>query len=112
MTNSELEYHVVPNIQKTLGIVLRIRNTKKNLVDISFEYQPSRDTTDVIANELVDSGHIVENDVEIMADRMSQMIENPHSDKKIRFRISTGLGPDDSPDKDNLIGYAELNLEN
>jgi len=110
--NPEAQAQVLPNNQKTLSIVLRMRNPRRELNDIRFEYQPTKDTTDGIANELLTNGLIAGNDVQIMSNSMSQLIENPPPNRVITFRVSTGFGPDDSPDEKNLLGYAQLSLAN
>jgi len=110
--NPETQAQVLPNNQKTLSIVLRMRNPRRELNDIRFEYQPTKDTTDGIANELLTNGLIAGNDVQIMSNSMSQLIENPPPNRVITFRVSTGFGPDDSPDEKNLLGYAQLSLAN
>ena len=65
--NQEGQAQMLPNNQKTLSIVLRMRNTRRELNDIRFEYQPSKDTTEGIANELLTNGLIAGNDVQIMS---------------------------------------------
>ena len=110
--NPETQAQVLPNNQKTLSIVLRMRNPRRELNDIRFEYQPTKDTTDGIANELLTNGLIAGNDVQIMSNSMSQLIENPPPNRVITFRVSTGFGTDDSPDEKNLLGYAQLKVEN
>jgi len=110
--NPETQAQVLPNNQKTLSIVLRMRNPRRELNDIRFEYQPTKDTTDGIANELLTNGLIAGNDVQIMSNSMSQLIENPPPNRVITFRVSTGFGTDDSPDEKNLLGYAQLSLAN
>ena len=102
----------VLNNQKTLSIVLRIRNPIKELNDIRFEYQLTKDTTDGIANELLTNGLISGIDVPIISNNMSHLIENPLTNRVITFRVSTGFEPDDSPDEKNLLGYAQLKVEN
>merc|ERR1712080_732340 len=96
--NNPGQAQAVPNNQKTLSIVLRMRNPRRELNDIRFEYQPSKDTTEGIANELLANGLIAGNDVHIMSGSMSQLIENPPASRVITFRVSTGFGTDDSPD--------------
>ena len=112
MNNPEGQAQVVPNNQKTLSIVLRMRNPRRELNDIRFEYQPSKDSTEGIANELLANGLIAGNDVQIMSGSMLQLIENPPASRVITFRVSTGFGTDDSPDEKNLLGYAQLSLAN
>ena len=89
-----------------------MRNPRRELNDIRFEYQPSKDTTDGIANELLTNGLIAANDVQIMANSMLQLINNPPTSKVITFRVSTGFSSEDSPDEKNLLGFAQLSLGN
>ena len=110
--NPEGQAQLLPNNQKTLSIVLRMRNPRRELNDIRFEYQPTKDTTDGIANELLTNGLITGIDVQIMSNSMLQLIENPPPNRVITFRVSTGFGPEDSPDEKNLLGYAQLSLAN
>ena len=103
---------MILNNQKTLRFVLRMRNNKRELNDIRFEYHPKNDTTGGIADELLTNGLIDRNDVQIMSSSMSQLIKNPPPTNVITFRVSTGLGPEDSLDEGNLHGYAQLSLGN
>ena len=89
-----------------------MRNPRRELNDIRFEYQPTKDTTDGIANELLTNGLISGIDVPIISNNMSHLIENPLTNRVITFRVSTGFEPDDSPDEKNLLGYAQLKVEN
>ena len=108
----DVNAQILPNNQRTLSIVLRMRNPRRELNDIRFEYQPTKDTTDGIANELLSNGLIAQNDVQIMSNSMLQLVENPPPSRVITFRVSTGFAAEDSPDERNLLGYAQLSLGN
>merc|ERR1719464_2253941 len=60
--------------QKTLNIVLRMRNPRKELNDIRFEYQPTKDTADGIAQELLGTGLIADEDIAPMSTNLNLII--------------------------------------
>jgi len=93
-----------------ISIEIKMRNHKTELHDISFEYDPLKDTTIAIANELYSNHYIVQDDVLIIASNMRRLIENPPPDGKIRFRVSTGFNYRYVPDESQLIGYAQIKL--
>jgi len=95
---------------RPLSVVLRMRNPNRELNDIRFEYQPSKDTTEGIATELLTNGLINRSDVTVMASSMRQLIENTPPTRVITFRVSTGFNPDEAPDEKALLGYAQLSL--
>lgn len=99
---------------RPLSVVLRMRNPTGELNDIRFEYQPSKDTTEGIANELLYNKLINPSDVKIMADSMRQLIENTPLSRVITFRVSTGFNPDtktpEAEREKSLEGYAQLSL--
>ena len=98
--------------QKTVSINLKIRNPNNELNDIRFEYEPSKDTTDGIADELLANGLVVDKDAQIISKSMQQLIENPAPNKRIKFRLSRRFGSEEFPDEANLYGFAELSLSN
>ena len=87
-----------------------MRNPKRELNDIRFEYQPTKDTADGIANELLATGLISSADLSPMATSLSQLVTNPPPSRVLTFRVSTGFGSTDLPDEKNLLGFAQLSL--
>merc|ERR550532_3649990 len=96
--------------QKTLNIVLRMRNRRKELNDIRFEYQPTKDTADGIAQELLGTGLITAEDVGPMSTNLNLIINKPPPNKVITFRVKTGFADADVLDEANLNGFAQLSL--
>lgn len=96
--------------QRTLNIVLRMRNPRRELNDIRFEYKPTIDTAEGIAQELLGTGLISPDDVAPMSNNLSQIINNPPPNKVITFRVRTGFNDGDNLDEANLNGFAQLSL--
>jgi len=96
--------------ERTVNLVLRMRNTRRELNDIRFEFQPTKDTADGIANELLTAGLIVGDDLVAMAANLDRLISAPPSSKNITFRISAGINRDESPDEKALLGFAQLSI--
>ena len=96
--------------QRTLNIVLRMRNPRRELNDIRFEYQPSKDTAEGIAQELLGTGLIAPDDVGPMSTNLTQIINNPPPNRVITFRVQTGFSDGDILDEANLNGFAQLSL--
>lgn len=100
----------VPENQRTVNLVLRMRNTKRELNDIRFEFQPTKDSADGIANELLSAGLIVGDDLVAMAANLDKLVSNPPSSKNLTFRISAGIAKEDTPDEKALLGFAQLSI--
>ena len=96
--------------QRTLNIVLRMRNPRRELNDIRFEYQPTKDTAEGIAQELLGTGLITDEDVQPMASNLQMIVSNPPPNRVITFRVSTGVAENDILDEQNLNGFAQLSL--
>jgi len=99
-----------PIASRPLSVVLRMRNPNKELNDIRFEYQPTKDTTEGIATELLTNGLINKSDVTVMASSLRQLIENTPPTRVITFRVSTGFNTGEAPDEKTLLGFAQLSL--
>ena len=94
-----------------MNIVLRMRNPKKELNDIRFEYQPKKDTAEGIAQELLGTGLICNEDVAPMANNLNLLISNPPASRVLTFKVVTGFAASsDVPDEKTLLGFAQLSL--
>lgn len=100
----------VPENQRTVNLVLRMRNTRRELNDIRFEFQPTKDSADGIANELLSAGLIVGDDLVAMAANLDKLVSNPPASKSLTFRISAGINREDTPDEKALLGFAQLSI--
>ena len=88
-----------------------MRNPRKELNDIRFEYQPTKDTAEGIAQELLGTGLISEDDVAPMANNLQMIVSKPPPNKVITFRVKTGFAEGaDALDEQNLNGFAQLSL--
>lgn len=100
----------IPDNQRTINLVLRMRNTRRELNDIRFEFQPSKDSADGIANELLTAGLIVGDDLVSMAANLDRLITAPPVSKQLCFRISSGMASQETPDEKALLGFAQLSI--
>ena len=106
-----------------------MRNRRKELNDIRFEYKPTVDTADGIAQELLSTGTncwiekkkvsilnlfselICDEDVGPMSANLQRIVNNPPPNRVITFRVKTGFEePNDVLDEPNLTGFAQLSL--
>eukprot|EP00088_Acartia_fossae_P008173 TRINITY_DN1387_c0_g1_i3.p1 TRINITY_DN1387_c0_g1~~TRINITY_DN1387_c0_g1_i3.p1 ORF type:complete len:229 (-),score=69.73 TRINITY_DN1387_c0_g1_i3:136-762(-) len=104
------EDSVGENNQRTINLVLRMRNVRRELNDIRFEFQPTKDTAEGIANELLTAGLIVGEDFVAMAANLDKLISSPPASKNLTFRISAGINPSETPDEKALLGFAQLSI--
>ncbi|EGW00826.1 Serine/threonine-protein kinase OSR1 [Cricetulus griseus] len=70
-----------------ISLVLRLRNSKKELNDIRFEFTPGR----VAAN-------------------LQKIVEEPQSNRSVTFKLASGVEGSDIPDDGKLIGFAQLSI--
>ncbi|XP_044314896.1 serine/threonine-protein kinase OSR1 isoform X1 [Drosophila rhopaloa] len=93
-----------------VNLVLRMRNLRRELHDIRFEFVVGKDTAEGIATELVDAGLVDALDTQPMASHLDKLIAASATMKTITFQLSSGVQPGEVPDERSLVGYAQISI--
>ncbi|GBO99230.1 hypothetical protein EVAR_514_1 [Eumeta japonica] len=100
--------------QPLINLVLRMRNAKKELNDIRFEFAAGKDSADGIATELVGAGLVDPRDAQPISISLARLVDGYLFPKEAPLRTVTfkldSTDPIEPFDEKGLVGYAQISV--
>ncbi|CAH1369538.1 hypothetical protein MTP99_010948 [Tenebrio molitor] len=93
-----------------VNLVLRMRNAKRELNDIRFEFAVGKDSAEGIASELVGAGLVDGKDINVITQNLQKLIDSRDMIKVVTFPLNSGLNNNETPDDKALIGFAQISI--
>jgi len=107
-SDREPDTHEALGSNAPINLVLRMRNSRRELNDIRFEFLVGKDTAEGIAAELVGAGLVDGRDIVVIAANLQKLIGSNH--RQVTFPLSSGHAANEVPDDRALIGFAQISL--
>merc|ERR1719290_101157 len=102
------------NMEEPIPVFLvlryRMRNERRELNDIKFEFLPDRDSPEGIAGELVGAGLVHPKDQLAVSQNMEVLLEDPFYHRVVTFQLPSGCLENETVSDAHLIGYAQLTV--
>lgn len=93
-----------------MNLVLRMRNHRRELNDIRFEYSMGQDSAEGIAAELVGAGLVDGRDIIAIAANLQKLIDSNGEMRAVTFPLASGCLQIETPDDKALVGYAQISV--
>ncbi|XP_018337008.1 PREDICTED: serine/threonine-protein kinase OSR1-like isoform X2 [Trachymyrmex septentrionalis] len=93
-----------------INLVLRLRNEKRELNDIRFDFTVGVDSAQGIAAELVAAGLVDGKDIVVIETNLKKLIESGGQLRTVTFSLNTGYAVNEIPDDKALIGFAQISI--
>ncbi|KAJ8980055.1 hypothetical protein NQ317_012895, partial [Molorchus minor] len=87
-----------------------LRNARKELNDIRFEFAVGKDSSEGIATELVGAGLVDGRDITAITQNLQKLMDQRETIKVVTFQLNSALSNNETPDDKALIGYAQISI--
>ncbi|XP_069698781.1 serine/threonine-protein kinase OSR1 isoform X4 [Periplaneta americana] len=103
-------YRMQAQVIPPVNLVLRMRNPKRELNDIRFEFAVGKDSAEGIASELVGAGLVDGRDIVVIAANLQKLIDSGGQLRTVTFPLNSGYASNEVPDDKALIGFAQISI--